>query len=114
MALPVRYTLAAPGSTPWTLVNIHAQPVNQTVAVIVTGTVNYSIEYTYDDIMGAPNPSSWTFVAPATPTAWQSTVTGATGSNEVTFNDPITAWRVTLNSGSGSLAITGIQAGIRG
>lgn len=114
MSRPVNLSLTAPGSTPWQLANYDAQPFQLTIAVAVTGTVNYKVEYTYDDVMGLPNPSSWSPTTP-NPTVWTDPIlNGATASGETTFDNPIQAWRVTLSSGAGSLAIVGIQAGVVG
>jgi hypothetical protein len=115
MSRPVTLTLAAPGSTPWQLVNYEAQPVNLTIAVQVTGSVTYSVEYTYSDIMGLPNPSSWSPTVPNPISYTDPVLDSATATGETTFTLPIQAWRVTLGDGStGSLVIQAIQAGIRG
>lgn len=101
-------------STPWQLANYNAQPFELTIAVAVTGTVDYDVQYTYDDIMGLPNPSSYSPTVP-NPTVWTDPVLdGATASGETTFDNPIVAWRCTLNTGTGSLAIAAVQAGIIG
>lgn len=114
MARPVYLSLDAAGSTPWQMANYNAQPFELTIAVSVTGTVNYSVEYSYDDIFGLPDPSSWSPTTP-NPTVWTDPVLASvTTSGETTFDNPIQLWRVTFNSGSGSLAIVGIQAGIVG
>jgi hypothetical protein len=39
-------------SSPWFVVNRHITPINLGVVVTVTGTVNFSVEYTYDDPNG--------------------------------------------------------------
>lgn len=116
MSRPVTaLTLAAPGSTPWQLVNYEAQPVNVSIAVVVTGTCTYSVEYTYDDVEGLPDPSSWSPTAPNPVVFTDPILSGATATGETTFDNPIQAWRVTMAGGStGSLAIKSIQAGVRG
>lgn len=102
------------GATPAQLVNFEAQPVGLTIAVVVTGTVNYTVQHTYDDIMGLPNPSSWSPTTPSPTWIDDSVLASKTTTGETTYNDPIMAWRVVLNSGSGSLAIKAIQSGIVG
>ncbi len=90
------------GVTRWVNFNIHAQPTNISVGYDTTGTVNYTAQYTYDD------PSSVTKI-------WtDSRVSAATGDLDTTYNDPVAAIRVLLNSGSGTVAMTAIQAGIVG
>lgn len=96
------------------LANYNAQPFQLTIEVLVTGTVNYTVYTTMDDVMGLPNPSSWSPTTPSPTWTADSVLAAQTASGTTTINDPIQAWKVTLNSGTGSLAITGIQAGIRG
>lgn len=118
MARPVYLTLSdASGGAKHTtaqLANYNAQPFQLTIDVEVTGTVNYTVETTMNDIMGLPNPSSYSPTTPNPTWTADPVLASATSSGATTYNDPIQAWRVTLNSGTGSLAITGIQAGVRG
>lgn len=118
MSRPVYLTLsdASGGAqyTPAQMVNYEAQPVSLTIAVIVTGTVNYTVQHTYDDIMGLPDPSSWSPTTPDPTWIDDATLASKTATGETTYNDPILAWRVVLASGSGSLAIKAIQSAIRG
>lgn len=98
------------GSTSWKLPNIHIAPVNIQIACEVTGTVNYSIEYTYDDYYTPPPFGSPTVI----PTVFQDgNLTNATANGVTAMNDPVLGWRLTINSGTGSVTATGIQAGIR-
>lgn len=102
------------GSTAPVMVNIDAQPVGLTISVTVTGTINYTVQYTLDNIMGLFDPQSGA-LQPVSPT-WinDSVLASKTTSGVTTFNDPIFAWRVLINSGDGSLDIKAIQAGIVG
>jgi len=118
MGRPVYLTLsdASGGAkqTPAQLANYNAQPFQLTISVKVTGTVNYTVQTTFNDVMGLPNPSSW---SPTTPNpTWidDPVLAAATATGETTYGFPIQAWRVVLNSGTGSLAIAAIQAGIIG
>lgn len=98
------------GSTPWVGLNWHAQPFNVELAGIVLAgaTVNYTFEYTYDDPNNLPagqnNP--YTFTHP--------TLVGITASQDGPMNDPVTAVRLTVNSGTDLVRGTIIQAGISG
>lgn len=99
------------GSTQWVNLNYHAQPFNVTVAVDVTGTVNYTLQYTYNDFW---TPTTYWSTAQAV-TVWPDPILAAvTADGESTYNDPITGVRVTINSGSGSAVLTVMQAGIVG
>jgi hypothetical protein len=98
------------GATPWQIVSADMTPVNLGVGVVVSGTVNFSLQYTYDDPSGTyPNPAV-TF-----PTVWNLTALAskavATDSN-ITF--PIAAYRLLINSGTGTATATIVQAGIAG
>lgn len=102
-------------SSPWKFTSIHFGPANMSFAVIVSGTVNYSIEYTYDN----PNSNQNTLGGalgnyPAVPNVFlhpilQNLATSA----DSTINDPIFAWRLTLNSQTnpGFATATNIQSG---
>lgn len=98
------------GSSPWISVNNHAQPVNLTNAVTVSGTVTYSVQYTYDDPF-------WTTSSnyKANPTIWDDPLlTSLTAKADATFNDPVTAVRLTVTSGTGAATLVSTQAGIKG
>lgn len=115
MGVPVYFTMNTQVSSPWKNVDFHAQPFQLSIAVVVTGTITYTVEYTYDPVAPTPDPSSW---APgtSTPAVFSDAVlANQSSTGETTINDPIIAWRVTVNSVSGgSIAVKGIQAGIRG
>ena len=111
---PIYVSQTGAGSTRWVSVSTHMTPMNLSIAATVTGTVDFTVEYTYDDYWTWDNPGAAVLTS-RTPTVWPDTVlVGATASGETTFNNPITAWRLTVNSGSGTVAGVGIQAGIAG
>lgn len=90
------------GVTSWVNHNIHAQPVNISFACDITGTVNYDLEHTYDPL-------------DAITKIWDDpVVVGATTDQEASYSFPITGSRIELNSGSGTVVMTVIQAGITG
>lgn len=101
------------GSTPYQLPNFHITPFLLQIGVVVSGTVNYSVEYTYDDFYTvapatSPNPVT------VNPTAFSLTALAAkTANTDGSFTQPVRGWRLTVNSGSGTATATGIQAGIR-
>lgn len=102
------------GSSPWNLVNYDISPVNLSFGGVVGGTVNFTVEYTYDDPL-LQGGSNFPPRAPAVPTAWALTaITGKAADTDGTINDPIYAWRVTVNSGTDPVTVTAVQAGIRG
>lgn len=96
------------GSSMWNIMNWHVSPVNIEVSGVVVGTkgVNFSVQYTYDD----PNnlPSGVVYPQPFT----HPTVASSTTSIDGSINDPVTAVRLLMNSGTGTVRMTVIQAGI--
>lgn len=98
------------GYSRWANVNIHAQPVNIAIGCVVSGTVDYDVEYTYDNLNATTDqgvliqPTSWT----------DPIIDGATATADTTFSLPISGWRVKMNSGTGTVTATGIQAGLVG
>lgn len=95
------------GSSIWNIMNWHADPTNIACAgVIAAGGVNWSVQYTYDDpnnlASGTPYPFPFT----------HSILSAQTTSLDGQINGDITAARFLVNSGTGSLRGTFIQAGI--
>lgn len=97
------------GATPWFNFNYQIATPGLSIAVVVTGTVNYSVQYTYDDFWSPVRGGEATPI----PTAWtDSVLTGETANGDTVIEAPITGWRVLINSGTGAVSVTGIQAGI--
>lgn len=89
------------GSSSPVVINTNVTPVNVGFAAVTSGTVNYSIQFSYDD--------------PAVGfTTWfdDVTITSKTGNEDGSINFPISAMRVTINSGTGTVTLNVIQAGI--
>jgi glucosamine 6-phosphate synthetase-like amidotransferase/phosphosugar isomerase protein len=83
-------------------------PINISVAIRVTGTVAYNLEYTYDDVYApgfTQSGSTW-FNHPTLAAAQTTT-------KDATFGYPVTGIRINQTSGSGSTAATVIQTGIQ-
>ena len=97
------------GSSLWNIVNWHVSPSNiEYGCILASGAATFSIQYTYDD----PNnlPSGVLF-----PQAYNHpTIVNATATIDGSSNDPITAWRLLISGGTGSVRAIGIQAGIGG
>lgn len=96
------------GSSLWNIVNWYAMPSNIAFSGVVVGTttVNYTIQYTYDD----PNnlPTGIAFPQPFN----HPTIANVSSTLDGPTNDPITAWRLLINSGTGTVRATGIQSGL--
>lgn len=88
------------GNSSAVVVNTNVTPVNIGLAFVVSGTVDYTMQVTYDD------PSAFT--------TWfdDATVAGKTANFTSSITTPVTGVRVKVNSGTGSVTISAVQAGI--
>jgi hypothetical protein len=79
-------------------------PFNVSLVCDVTGTVNYTVQFTGDDVFAGTGvgPFTW-FDHPD--------ITGSTADDTGTYISPVTATRIVTNSGTGSVAFTILQAG---
>lgn len=89
------------GSSSAIVVNTNISPVNIGFGVVVTGTVNYTVQHTFDD--PATGFSTW-FSHP--------TVASQTANADGNYAFPVTGVKVLVNSGTGSASLKLIQAGI--
>lgn len=84
----------------------YLNPVSVQIGAEVTGTINYTGQYTLDDIFGgAPGPYVW------------NTITGLSGqttTQTVNLAQPARALRVLTNSGAGTVKFIVVQGGLRG
>lgn len=95
------------GSTAWIVPNRELTPANIGIGVIVTGTVNFTVEYTYDDPLRLPSG----LVVPA---VWPLSALAAKAANtDSAITAPVAAYRLTVNSGTGSARMSSVQAGGR-
>lgn len=85
--------------------DIFRNPFNIGIGVIVTGTVNYDIEHTFD------NPND-----PTVTPVWfdHATLVGDTANADGNYQYPVRAIRLVQNSGNGSVRAVLIQAGVHG
>jgi hypothetical protein len=85
----------------------YISPFNVGFGVVVTaGTPNYTIQHTFDDVFAAnynPATGNW-FPHP--------TVQNASSNQDGNYAFPVSAIRLTINSGAGTAQITLKQAGI--
>jgi len=95
------------GATEVSPMNLNPSPFNIGVAVVVTGTVNYTVQHTFDDVFStAFNPSTATWFNHPTIAAL-----GANADGNYAF--PVTGIRLLVNSGGGTARLTLLQAGIQ-
>lgn len=106
------------GSTPWQMANPWSSPVNIFVAVSLpaSGAATYSAEYTVDlDPCGVRNNTPLTAVNAFTAGLLSGlTTSGAAllGPGTAGIGVPLTAWRVTVTTGTGSCVVQAIEAGV--
>lgn len=91
----------AVGSSNPAVMNTNISPFNVGFGVIVTGTVNYTVQHTFDD--PAVGFTTW-FDHP--------TIASKAINQDGNYAFPVTGIRITVNSGGGSVAMKLIQAGI--
>jgi hypothetical protein len=89
------------GSSSSIVINTNVTPVNIGFGVVVSGTVNYTVQHTFDD--PATGFSTW-FSHP--------TIASQTANADGNYAFPVTGVKVLVNSGSGSATLKLIQAGI--
>ena len=89
------------GSSSALVMNTNISPFNVGFGVIVTGTVNYTIQHTFDN--PAIGFSTW-FPHP--------TVASQAANADGNYAFPVTGIRLTVNSGGGTAQLNLIQAGI--
>lgn len=89
------------GSSDAIVMNTNISPFNVGFGVIATGTVNYTVQHTFDD--PAVGFTTW-FSHP--------TVAGETANADGNYAFPVTGIKVLVNSGAGSATLKLIQAGV--
>jgi hypothetical protein len=93
---------AGTGSSNVLIMDTYINPFNVGFGVVVTGTVNYTVQHTFDNPQTVASPT-W-FSHP--------TVAAATTSQDGNYAFPVAAIKVLVNSGAGTATMTVIQAGI--
>lgn len=89
------------GSTSALVMNTNTNPFNVGFGVIVSGTVNYTVQHTFDD--PAVGFSTW-FNHP--------TIANQATNQDGNYAFPVTGIRLTVNSGGGTATLKLVQAGI--
>lgn len=112
---PVTITQTGAGSTPWVVCNRNVADGKLSVACQVTGTVNYRVEYTYQDVNYSPT-SSYAYVVdnPSVNVFPDVSVNGLTVSAVAVQTNPVAFARVTVASGNGSVQATFLNGGLAG
>lgn len=90
------------GASAPTPLDQYLNPFNVSIGCTVSGTVNYTVQYTFGAVFAGPGPFTWT----AHPD-----ITSQTGTADGTFISPVTAARVLTNSGTGTVTAVLVQSG---
>ena len=83
----------------------YTAPTNIALSVVVTGTINYTVQYTFDNVFAtgySPSTGNWTN---------HPSLTSQTTSKDSNISYPVRGIRIIYNSGAGSALFTVIQAG---
>ena len=83
----------------------YISPFATSLSVLVDGTVNYTVQYTFDSVFDNWDPATGNWVN-------HPSLTTQTATKDSNLAYPATAVRIVLNSGDGSVRFTVIQAGI--
>jgi hypothetical protein len=101
---PVNLSVTGVGNSAVFAVDNYVAPANMGMAVVVTGTITYKVQYTFDNIFATgydPTSGTW-FDHP--------TLVGTTSANS-NIAYPVTGIRLTTTAGTGTATLTIIQAG---
>lgn len=101
---PITVSVTGVGDSNPVVIDQRIAPTNIGLAVIVTGTITYTVQYTFDDVFAdgyTASSGNW-FNHP--------TLTGSSSLNS-NIAYPVTAVRLTTSAGNDTAAMTVIQAG---
>ena len=98
---PVRYTQTGTGAGRAVNLDYRQNPFNVGIGCVVSGTVTYSVEHTFEDFSSIGASTVWMLNA---------NINGTTATAATNYAFPVTAVRLNNTAGSGSVAITIIQA----
>jgi hypothetical protein len=95
------------GATAVSPMNLNTSPFNIGFAVIVSGTVNYTVQHTFDDVYSpAFNAGTATWLP-------HPTIAGQAANADGNYAFPVTGIRLLVNSGGGTATLVLLQAGIQ-
>lgn len=103
----IELTQTGAGATVVSPMNLNTSPFNIGFAVLVTGTVNYTVQHTFDDVYSQtfnPSTANW-FSHP--------TIAGLAANADGNYAFPVTGIRLLVNSGGGTARLVLLQAGIQ-
>jgi hypothetical protein len=102
---PVSFSVTGVGNSVVCPTDYYVSPFNIALNVVVTGTITYTVQYTFDDVYAAgfnPATANWTN---------HPSLTAQTATKDSNIAYPVTGIRLTTSAGTGTAALTIIQAG---
>jgi hypothetical protein len=102
---PIVVRQTGAGSSSAVPMDHYQSPFNVGFGVVVSGTVNYTVQHTFDDIFDSSVTPVW-FNHP--------TIIGQTANADGNYAFPVTAIKLLVNSGAGTATLTLVQAGMPG
>jgi hypothetical protein len=100
-------TQTGAGASAVSPMNLNTSPFNVGFGVIVSGTVNFTVQHTFDDVF---SPSFNAGTATWFP---HPTIAGQVANADGNYAFPVTAIRLLVNSGGGTATLVLLQAGIQ-
>ena len=101
---PIRVTVTGVGQSVPIPLDKYAVPQNTGLVVIVTGTVNYTVQHTFDDVFDENfNPATATWID-------HPVLQGQTTTQDSNYAFPPEATRIVVNSGTGTVVFVVVQA----
>lgn len=90
-------------SSRWVGLSTNLTPFNVGLAVNITGTINYTVQTTYDDILATTAPSPTSPAVPVIPFAWDVTDLASKSADlQSSLTSAVSAVRFVINSGTSS------------
>jgi len=102
---PIVIAKTGSGSSATAPLDHYQSPFNVGIGVVVSGTVDYTLQHTFDDVFDASVTPTW-FSHP--------TLASQTANADGNYAFPVRAVKVLVNSGTGTATATVIQAGMPG
>lgn len=102
---PITLSKTGTGSSGLAVLDHYQTPFNVSIGAVTSGTVNYTIQHTFDDVLNSAVTPTW-FNHP--------TMTSLTANSDGNYAFPVRAIKILVNSGAGSVTATVIQAGMPG
>lgn len=102
---PIVVSKTGTGSSATIPMDHYQTPFNVGIGVVVSGTVNYTIQHTFDNVQDSAVTPTW-FSHP--------TLAGLTANADGNYAFPVTGIKILVNSGTGTATATIVQAGMPG